>query len=202
MVAAHLAHWPGCCRRANRRWRPTHRRSCWRSAPQNGIYFSASHDEGKTFSPAVKVAEGAIVPLSRHRGPRIALSGNTIVITAVTGKKARRGYARARPALRWRPAGVALDGRREDWSTGIAINDVPGARDRRTAFARRDGKGTLFAAWLDKRGAKGTKLYGARSTDAGATWSKNVAGLSIARMAPFANAATPRWRSMPAASCW
>jgi len=34
---------------------------------------------------------------------------------------------------------------------------------------------TLFAAWLDKRGAKGTKLYSARSTDGGVTWSRNVA---------------------------
>ena len=36
-----------------------------------------------------------------------------------------------------------------------------------------DAKGALFAAWLDKRG-KGTQLYGARSTDGGATWSKNI----------------------------
>jgi hypothetical protein len=35
--------------------------------------------------------------------------------------------------------------------------------------------GTLFAAWLDKRGAKGTKLYAARSIDDGADWSKNFA---------------------------
>lgn len=38
-----------------------------------------------------------------------------------------------------------------------------------------DGKGTLFAAWLDKRGAHGTKLYSARSADGGVTWSRNVA---------------------------
>jgi len=37
-----------------------------------------------------------------------------------------------------------------------------------------DAKGNLFAAWLDKRSAKGTQLYGARSTDGGATWSRNV----------------------------
>ncbi len=37
-----------------------------------------------------------------------------------------------------------------------------------------NGKGTLFAAWLDKRGAKGTKLYASHSNDDGATWSANV----------------------------
>ncbi len=34
-------------------------------------------------------------------------------------------------------------------------------------------KGVIFAAWLDLRHG-GTALYGARSTDAGATWTKNV----------------------------
>jgi hypothetical protein len=54
------------------------------------LYFSASHDAGRTFSPPVKVSEAAIVPLNRHRGPRIAISRNTIVITAVTGRTPSR----------------------------------------------------------------------------------------------------------------
>src|SRR5579862_7744186 len=49
------------------------------------IYFAASSDAGKTFSPPVKVSEAAIVPLNRHRGPRIAITRGAIVITAVTG---------------------------------------------------------------------------------------------------------------------
>jgi hypothetical protein len=57
----------------------------------NAIYFSASTDSGKTFSTPVKVAEAAVVPLTRHRGPRIALSGSTIVITAVAGKTVAQG---------------------------------------------------------------------------------------------------------------
>jgi hypothetical protein len=141
---------------------------------QNGIYFRASHDEGKTFVPAVKVAEGGIVPLTRHRGPRIALAGNTIVITAVTGKKAAEGtHTHGLPSdgdlLMWR----STDGGKH-WSSGIAINDVPGAPTEGLHSLASDGKNTLFAVWLDKRTGKGTRLYGARSTDAGATWSKNV----------------------------
>jgi len=34
-----------------------------------GIYFSGSHDSGGTFSAPVKVAEAAVVPPTRHRGP-------------------------------------------------------------------------------------------------------------------------------------
>jgi hypothetical protein len=139
------------------------------------IYFSSSRDRGKTFSAPAKVAEAVIVPLSRHRGPRIALSGNTIVITAVAGNKPDQGaHAHGLPSdgdlLVWRSRD---DGK--TWSKGKAINDVPGSATEGLHALTSDGHGTLFAAWLDKRGAKGTKLYSARSTDDGATWSKNVA---------------------------
>ena len=139
------------------------------------IYFSASHDRGKTFSAPTKVVEAGVLPLTRHRGPRIALSGNTIVITAVTGSKLDDGpHAHGLPSdgdlVMWR----SKDGGKT-WSGGKAINDVPGSATEGLHALTADGKGMLFAAWLDKRGAKGTKLYAARSTDDGATWSKNVA---------------------------
>jgi hypothetical protein len=139
------------------------------------IYFAASHDRGKTFSAPVKVAEAGVLPLTRHRGPRIALSGNAIIITAVTGNKLDEGpHAHGLPSdgdlFVWR----SRDGGKT-WSGGKAINDAPGSATEGLHALTSDGKGTLFAAWLDKRGAKGTKLYAARSTDDGATWSKNVA---------------------------
>ena len=138
------------------------------------IYFSSSQDHGKTFSAPAKVAEAGIIPLSRHRGPRVALSGKTIVITAVAGNKLDDGpHAHGLPSdgdlLMWR----SQDGGKT-WSKGKAINDTPGSATEGLHALTADGKGTLFAAWLDKRGAKGTKLYAARSTDGGATWSKNI----------------------------
>ncbi len=139
------------------------------------IYFSASHDGGKTFSAPAKVAEAGILPLTRHRGPRIALAGDSIVITAVTGNKPEEGaHAHGMPSdgdlFVWR----SMDGGKT-WSAGRAINDVAASAREGLHALGSDGKGTLFAAWLDKRGGNGTKLYGARSTDGGATWSKNVA---------------------------
>ena len=138
------------------------------------IYFSASKDQGKTFSPPVKVAEAGIIPLNRHRGPRIAFAGNSIVITAVTGNKLAEGtHAHGLPSdgdlMMWR----SQDGG-ASWSKPKVINDVPGAATEGLHALASDGKGTLFAAWLDKRGAKGTKLYSARSTDQGVTWSRNA----------------------------
>jgi hypothetical protein len=141
----------------------------------NGVYFSASHDSGKTFSQPVRVAESAILPLSRHRGPRIAFAAGAIVITAVTGRKPAEGlHAHGLPSdgdlLVWR----SVDGGKR-WSKGIVVNDVPGAPTEGLHSLAADARGNLFAAWLDKRGGQGVKLYGARSTDGGLSWSKNVA---------------------------
>jgi hypothetical protein len=139
-----------------------------------GIYFSASHDSGGTFSTPVQVAGAAVVPLTRHRGPRIAFSGRTIIISAVTGKKLAEGpHSHGLPSdgdlIVWRSID---DGK--TWSKGIVVNDVPGAPTEGLHSLAADEKGGLFAVWLDKRGEKGTRLYGARSVDAGVTWSKNV----------------------------
>ena len=139
------------------------------------IYCSVSHDGGQTFSAPARVAEAGILPLTRHRGPRIALAGDSIVITAVAGSKSEEGaHAHGLPSdgdlLVWR----SKDGGKT-WSAGRAINDVPASATEGLHALASDGKGALAAVWLDKRGGKGTKLYAARSTDGGATWSKNVA---------------------------
>jgi len=138
------------------------------------IYFSASHDGGKTFPAPAKVAEAGVLPLSRHRGPRVAISGNAIVVTAVAGNKPGEGpHAHGLPSdgdlYAWR----SVDGGKT-WSQGKPINDVPGSATEGLHALASDGKGALFAAWLDKRGAEGTRLYASRSTDNGASWSTNI----------------------------
>ncbi len=138
------------------------------------IYFSASSDAGKTFFAPVRIANAPILPLSRHRGPRLALSGNAIVVTAVTGKTAGQGeHSHGLPSdgdlLSWR----SLDDGKT-WSKATIVNDVPGAPTEGLHALASDGRGRLFAAWLDKRSGKGTKLYGARSADGGLSWSKNM----------------------------
>ena len=139
----------------------------------NSVYFAVSPDSGKTFGEPIKVAETGILPLSRHRGPRIAVTGKTIVVSAVAGKTMAGGaHAHGLPSdgdlLVWRSED---DGR--TWSKAIPINDVPGAPTEGLHSLSVDAKGNLFAAWLDKR-SKGTRLFGARSTDHGASWSKNA----------------------------
>ena len=137
------------------------------------IYFSVSHDSGRTFSTPMIVAEAEIVPLTRHRGPRIALSSGTIVISAVVGRTRAggphaHGLSSDGDLLVWR----SIDGGKS-WSKGVMVNDIPGAPTEGLHSLASDPKAGLFAAWLDKRG-HGTSLYGARSTDGGRTWSKNA----------------------------
>ena len=138
-----------------------------------GIYFDLSRDSGKTFSGPVKVADAPVVPLTRHRGPRIVFANGAIVITAVAGKTSGGPHAHGLPSdgdlIAWRSTDTG-----KTWSKGIVINDVPGAPTEGLHALASDGKEHLFAAWLDHRGGHGTKLYGAQSRDGGATWSKNV----------------------------
>ena len=203
MFAVHLVPWARMRRRRSRRWPPT--RPSWRSpsAPGKAIYFSSSprwrqylFGARQSRRSGHRSADAPSRPAHRtlpkhhrhHRGGR---------------QEAGRRSARPRPALRWRPVGVALERRRKNLvRRGRPSTTSPAPPPKACTRWPPTEKGTLFAAWLDKRGAKGTKLYAARSMDDGATWSKNIDGLSIARRLASANAATPRWRSTPPASCW
>lgn len=130
----------------------------------NTIYFASSADEGKTFSTPVKVAEPGVISLGMHRGPRIAISGSTIVISAVGGKE---GKGKDGDLIAWR----STDGGKT-WLHGVTVNDVPNAAREGLHTMAAGANNLLFAAWLDLRG-KGTKLYGAISTDGGAHWEPN-----------------------------
>ena len=139
----------------------------------SAIYFAASADKGKTFGTPVKVAELGALALGRHRGPRLAIVKQAMVISAVVGEsKAQGEHAHGLPAAGnlavWRSTDRGVT-----WKLASTINDVPAsAREGLHAMvAGRDG--SIFAAWLDLR-EKGTQLWGSRSVDGGLTWKKNV----------------------------
>ncbi len=131
------------------------------------IYFTQSADGGRSFSIPVKVATPDVLALGWHRGPRIAFSGNAIVITAVAGKDAGNENL-----LAWR----SVD-RGKTWSEGKVVNDVAAAAREGFHAMASNTHGLLFSTWLDQRGTgtnTGAKLFGSQSTDGGKTWSKNT----------------------------
>jgi hypothetical protein len=139
----------------------------------SAIWFRSSTDEGRTFSSPVKVADTGALALGRHRGPRITILRDALLITAVVG--AEPSHAEHAHGL---PEKGELTGWRstdngKTWMRTGNINDAPAAAEEGLHAIAADSKNHLFAAWLDHRG-KGTELYGARSMDGGRTWSKNV----------------------------
>ena len=139
----------------------------------NSIWMAASRDEGRSFSAAGEVARVPVLALGRHRGPRIVISGKTIVVSAVYGATLATGpHAHGLPAdgdlVAWRSTD---EGR--SWSKPVVVNDVSGSA-REGLHAMTVGRGgELAAVWLDLR-SSGTELYGSYSRDQGATWSPNV----------------------------
>lgn len=126
------------------------------------ILFQRSKDGGATFSKPVAIGTLPAFLLGRHRGPRIAFAGDTILVSAIGGAT----VASADLHL-WRSA----DGGKT-WSRPVIVNDVPAsAREGLHAMAA-DASGNAAAVWLDLR-SPGTRLYGSFSSDAGATWSRN-----------------------------
>lgn len=137
------------------------------------LFYSASADAGRTFQAPVKIGDTGALALGRHRGPRLVILKDALVVTAIAGERVATGpHAHGLPEagnlMVWRSTD-----RGRTWAQTGMINDVPGAaREGLHAItARPDGK--LVAVWLDLR-EKGTRLYGAESADGGRTWSKNT----------------------------
>jgi hypothetical protein len=124
----------------------------------DSLYLSLSHDAGRTFAPAAKIATLPKVLVGRHRGPRVVISGNTMIVSAISTDL----YA-------WR----STDGGKT-WSKPVIVNDKPAAAREGLHAMTADASGHLAAVWLDDRDPGGKWLWGAFSNDGGATWSKNV----------------------------
>ena len=125
----------------------------------DSIWLARSTDNGASFTAPAKVGDLPKLSLGRHRGPRVAIAGSTMIVTAIAGD-----------LYGWRSG----DGGRT-WSQPAVVNDKAQASREGLHAMAADPDGHVALVWLDDRTPGGKRLYGAFSSDAGAHWSKNVA---------------------------
>lgn len=129
------------------------------------LSVARSTDGGKSFGTPVTLPGGGTLSLGMHRGPRIAGSARSLLVSAVIGKK---GGGADGDVVLFRSAG-----RGATWAPPTIINDIPGsAREGLHAMAA-GPSGLAVVAWLDLRQG-GTRLYAAVSRDHGVTWGHDV----------------------------
>jgi hypothetical protein len=125
----------------------------------DSLLYVISNDKGKTFSKPhlIKVIDG--LAASATRGPQIAIVMNAPVVLAST--EAGNIWAFRKNI-------------RGGWDGQSKLNDVDSVNLEGFVDVASDGNLKLFAAWLDLRGNKRNKIYGAMSSDGGKTWSRNI----------------------------
>ncbi len=128
---------------------------------ENSVYCAISRDGGKSFGSPAKVAEAGVLPLGMRRGPRVAATDRWVVVTAIGGKE---GHGHDENLFAWRS-----DDGGATWKKPVQINGVAASAREGLHHLAAAPDGTFYCTWLDLR-EKGTQVYGARSSDGGASW--------------------------------
>ena len=129
--------------------------------PSGSIALTRSSDGGG-FGALTKVADTGALALGNHRGPRVALAGNTVVVSAIVGRPdATRGTSGDLTVWRSQDRG-------QTWSPPLIVNDVADAAREGLHAIAADGSRVVLV-WLDLRHGR-MALMSAFSTDSGRTW--------------------------------
>ncbi len=123
----------------------------------DSILYSYSTDHGNTFSVPSLISVLPKLAASHTRGPQVAATSNGLTVTACNESGDIFSFIKEQSGNWIQTARV------NDMDTVAKENLMALAADRRNAFA----------VWLDLRDGH-NKIFGARSTDGGKTWSKNM----------------------------
>ena len=132
---------------------------------ENALYLASASASDSTFTAPVKIAQAGRLALGMRRGPRLTVSGKTLVVSAIYGQQ---GDGRDGELLAWRSNDEG-----KSWQGPATVNDVPGAAREGLHAMAAAPDGTLACAWLDLR-EKGTTVFASVSSDGGKTWSRNT----------------------------
>lgn len=124
----------------------------------DSIMYSQSPDNGNTFSKPLIISVVPDVYSFAMRGPQISVANNNIIVTACTTLGNIFSFYKNNDGA---------------WAQGSRVNDADTVCKEGLMALSADGN-NAFAVWLDLRGNKRNKIYGAKSIDGGKTWSKNI----------------------------
>ncbi|MGN6539366.1 MAG: hypothetical protein ACTHKY_01025 [Ginsengibacter sp.] len=123
----------------------------------DSIMYTSSSNNGQSFSSPSVVAVVPDLFSFAMRGPQIAVNNSGVIITACTTNGNIFSYYKEK----------------ENWKQGMRVNDADTIAKEGLMALAADGE-NAFAVWLDLRGNKRNKIYGAQSSDGGKSWSKNI----------------------------
>ncbi|MCY7422252.1 MAG: glycoside hydrolase [Chitinophagaceae bacterium] len=124
---------------------------------EDSLWFSSSADKGGTFSAPKLITILPGLASSHTRGPQIAATANGLVVTAANDEGNIFSYTK----------------KQQQWTRAARVNDADTIAKEGLMSLSAD-KQNAFAVWLDVRGNRRNKIYGAASFDGGKTWSKNI----------------------------
>jgi hypothetical protein len=122
----------------------------------DSIMYTSSSDKGISFSSPSLVGVLPGLFSFTTRGTQVSATDQGVIITACTSSGNIYSYYKE-------------NGK---WKKGARVNDVDTVAKEGLMALSADGE-KAFAIWLDLRGNKKNKIYGAESTDGGKTWSAN-----------------------------
>jgi len=123
----------------------------------DSIMYTYSKDNGNTFSTPTLIKEIPHVFTYAMRGPQLAATDRGIILTACTSEGNIYSFYKDNAS---------------GWNQGSNVNDKDTVcKEGLMALSAYDNN--AFVVWLDLRGNRRNKIYGAKSVDGGKTWGKN-----------------------------
>lgn len=123
----------------------------------DSILYSYSSDKGNSFSSPSLVAILPKLAASHMRGPQIAATSNGLLVTACNHAGNIFSFTKDQSG---------------NWSHAVRVNDVDTMAKENLMALSASGNNAV-AIWLDLRNGQ-NRIYGAKSTDGGKSWSKNI----------------------------
>jgi hypothetical protein len=125
----------------------------------DSIMYTYSSNKGRSFAKPVVIDTLNDLVDYATRGPQIAATENNIIVIAVNRQGNIFSFVQDAP---------------DKWTKTARVNDEDTVNKEGFLGLASDGKNNLFSIWPDLRDDSHQKIYGARSTDGGKTWNKNI----------------------------